>query len=89
MANAVIERGVQSRTQTATGDSARLNLVYFLFWMNIFSSATITVLWWVDLIPGFGTSSNLQDFAETQVAKTIKTKYQSQIHVYLLWGLVF
>ncbi len=36
-----------------------MNIIYFTFWWSLFITLTCGALFWVDLIPGFGTASSI------------------------------
>ncbi len=47
--------------------AAQLNLIYFTFWWTSAVTLTCLAFFWVDLLPGFGTSNSFQTFIDTYV----------------------
>ena len=60
----------QYHTRASQGldhNQEQTNLVVFLFWWCFIAVLTIVALFWTDLIPTFGTSSDVEDFVKTYV----------------------
>ena len=45
-------------------DSRKVNLFYFLFWSSLYQLLTIGLMFWTDIIPGFGYTNNINEFGE-------------------------
>jgi len=43
-------------------DMPQFNVVYMLAWQSLYQVLTVTALFWVDIIPGFGTSPDIQSW---------------------------
>ena len=39
----------------------QMNIIYFTFWWSFFITLSCAALFWVDLIPGFGTASSISE----------------------------
>ena len=42
----------------------KVNLVYFLFWTSLYQLLTVGLLFWADILPGFGNVKNIDQFAK-------------------------
>lgn len=59
------EKAVQNPTSERTNnDGTNLNMAYVLFWSYSFSLITLVCLFWTDIIPGFGMTKGISDFAK-------------------------
>lgn len=45
-------------------DTRNVNMFYLLFWSSLYQLLTVFVLFWTDLIPGFGYTNNIHEFGE-------------------------
>ena len=41
-----------------------VSLIYFSFWYCFYVTLTVGVLFWTDLVPGFGTAKDIHTFGE-------------------------
>lgn len=46
-------------------DTRRVNLLYYLFWINLHQLWVTALLFWVDIVPQFGTSDGIQQFGRS------------------------
>ena len=60
------EKAVQKSnvSQESITDNSNLNMAYVLFWSYFFSLITLLLLFWTDVIPGFGMTEGIVDFAK-------------------------
>ncbi|XP_064601299.1 uncharacterized protein LOC135467456 [Liolophura sinensis] len=49
----------------------QINPIYFLFWQYLTATIFLGCVFWVDIIPGFGTSNNIIEFGKTLVFNTV------------------
>ena len=40
----------------------RVDIVYLLFWTSLYQLLIAGLLFWVDILPGFGNARNIQEF---------------------------
>jgi hypothetical protein len=62
----IIEKTVKSSLpaqRRPNDDDMDINIAYFLFWSYLFSLLSLMLLFWTDIIPGFGMSDNIVDFS--------------------------
>ena len=50
--------------QETPTDNSNINMAYVLFWSYFFSLITLVFLFWTDIIPGFGMTEGITDFAK-------------------------
>lgn len=55
--NVFEEKGLQ--------DNRKVNLLYYLFWINFHQLWVTALLFWVDIIPRFGTSNDVHQFGDS------------------------
>ncbi|KAL5481557.1 hypothetical protein EMCRGX_G021747 [Ephydatia muelleri] len=46
-------------------DSRKVNLLYYLFWINLHQLWVTALLFWFDIVPYFGTSNGIQQFGRS------------------------
>ena len=51
-------------------DSRKVDPYYFLFFSSFYQSITATLLFWTDIIPGFGMTSSIHEFGNKYVRLT-------------------
>ena len=61
---AVQKSNVSQVSQESITDNSNLNMAYVLFWSYFFSLITLVLLFWTDVIPGFGMTEGIVDFAK-------------------------
>ena len=59
--NVIEEKSLKLKNVTS---GKGVNLIYFLFWTSLFQFITVGMFFWADIIPGFGNSKNISEFAE-------------------------
>ncbi|XP_020900571.1 uncharacterized protein LOC110239198 [Exaiptasia diaphana] len=42
----------------------RINIVYFLFWQSVYQLFSVLLMFWVDVIPGYGFTSSFEQFGK-------------------------
>ena len=45
-------------------DVRNVNLFFLLFWTSLYQLLTVGVLFWVDILPGFGFADGIQQFGQ-------------------------
>lgn len=63
-----LEKAVKSQSparRSPRDTDMDINVAYCLFWCYLFSFLTLMLLFWTDLIPGFGMTSGILEFSET------------------------
>ncbi|XP_045167880.2 uncharacterized protein LOC123531162 [Mercenaria mercenaria] len=63
----IIEKTVKSSSpaqRRPNDDDTDINIAYFLFWSYLFNLLSLMLLFWTDIIPGFGMSDDVVHFAE-------------------------
>ncbi|XP_062501559.1 uncharacterized protein LOC134178690 [Corticium candelabrum] len=53
--NVLEEKSLKKRVRSGNG-TRQINLFYFLFWTSLYQLLTAAALFWIDIIPGFGTA---------------------------------
>ena len=61
---AMKHRSVSTSAHTRVSSTSQLNLTYYMFWFSAAMFLVTVALFWVDIIPGFGYSASIEDFAE-------------------------
>ncbi|XP_069116578.1 crt homolog 2-like [Argopecten irradians] len=61
--NVVIERSTKSKMKTKTGELDHVHPFYLMFWSFLFCSLSMLALFWSDILPGFGMTEGITDFA--------------------------
>ncbi|CAH1773209.1 unnamed protein product [Owenia fusiformis] len=64
LTNTFNERSVQ-KSAGNTSEAKRLNIIFFLFGYSLSQLIAAVVLFWVDIIPGFGNASGISDLFQT------------------------
>lgn len=62
IANVIMEMSQQSGKHDSAAKP--INMAFYQFWYSLALMLTSWSLFWVDIIPGFGSSSNITTFAE-------------------------
>ena len=62
--NVIEEKSLKLESVTS---SRGINLVYFLFWTSVYQLLTVGLFFWADIIPGFGNSKDISEFAQKYV----------------------
>ena len=52
-------------------DSRKVDPYYFLFFSCLYQFIFVVLLFWTDIIPGFGYTSNIREFGNKCVAPTV------------------
>ena len=45
-------------------DKRSVNLFYFLFWSSLYQLIAMVLMFWTDIIPGFGYTNGINDFGK-------------------------
>ena len=64
--NAMMESSVKhgSEKEKDENRSTQINIIFYLFWLELSMLTGTILLFFVDVIPGFGTSRNIRIFWE-------------------------
>ena len=62
--NVLEEKGVKMENKTS---SKGINLVYFLFWTSLYQLLCVSSLFWLDILPWYGSVDNVKEFGKKYV----------------------
>ena len=70
MMNVIEERGLKMELASAES-RARVNIIFFLFWVSVYQFVVAMCFFWVDLLPQFGYANNIHQFWDKYVANVV------------------
>lgn len=72
-------------------DDTDINIAYVLFWCYLFNLLSLVMLFWTDVIPGFGMADGMIDFAEGYVhyfyVSSLTPTTDCRMHYLLFWKI--
>jgi len=81
--NVIEEKVLKDEHKTA-------NMIVFVFWLNFWQLVFVTALFWLDIVPGYGMSNDLEDWVSHMQAGIACFFFSEDCEgVVFLWGLLF